>query len=83
MMRRPNPRTATIGTIGPTPSVGSKHKPEHIRLVAAGEFAGPSATLGTCFEQCSPIRTRCPGPAAQMSVNNHGRWMPVCRRAVQ
>jgi hypothetical protein len=60
----------------PPPSLGTA------TIDAADEFIGPAELSGTCFEHCSPIRTRCPGPAAQMSVNDDGRWMPVCRRAV-
>ncbi|MET0698730.1 MAG: hypothetical protein ABWY93_03615 [Mycobacterium sp.] len=50
--------------------------------LAADEFAVAPQNSGTCFEHCSPIRTRCPGPAAQMSSDAEGRWMPVCRRPV-
>jgi hypothetical protein len=50
-------------------------------LPRAHELASPEADSGTCFEHCSPIRTRCPGPAAQMSLQEEGRWMPICRRA--
>lgn len=60
----------------PPPSLGTA------TIDAADEFVGPAELSGTCFEYCSPIRTRCPGPAAQMSVNDDGGWMPVCRRAV-
>lgn len=37
------------------------------------------ATQHSCFEDCSPLRTRCPGPAPTISRNNDGRWPPICR----
>lgn len=39
------------------------------------------APVATCFENCSPLRTRCPGPAAQLSCAGDGCWTPVCRRS--
>lgn len=39
-------------------------------------------TFASCFEQCRPLRTHCPGPAAQASHGHAGRWMPVCRRVI-
>ena len=82
VMRRPNPRTAIIDADGETPRAGSMHTQASSGLGAPDEFEGSGEFPETCFEHCSPIRTRCPGPAAQMSVNNDGHWMPICRRNV-
>jgi hypothetical protein len=81
-MPPPSLGTATIDAVGHQPATGSQQQPQSIARPCADEFVGPAELSGTCFEHCSPIRTRCPGPAAQMSVNEDGRWMPVCRRAV-
>jgi hypothetical protein len=82
MMRRPNARTAIIDADGETPCAGSMHTQASSGLGAPDEFEASGEFSETCFEHCSPIRTRCPGPAAQMSVNNDGHWMPICRRAL-
>lgn len=36
-------------------------------------------TQHSCFEDCSLLRTHCPGPAAMVSRNNDGLWLPICR----
>ncbi|MFN3008035.1 hypothetical protein [Mycolicibacterium wolinskyi] len=38
-----------------------------------------AAVTATCFENCSPLRTRCPGPAARLSCDEDGCWTAVCR----
>jgi hypothetical protein len=83
MMPQPSLGTAIIDADRQASPVGAQHGPGDIGRLSADEFAGPAEVSGTCFEHCSPIRTRCPGPAAQMSSDRDGpRWMPVCRRAV-
>jgi hypothetical protein len=82
MMSRPNPGTAAKDGVHPAASIGLEHKSTNTRLLPADQFARSAEISGTCFEHRSPIRTRCPGPAAQMSVQENDRWMPVCRRAV-
>jgi hypothetical protein len=42
---------------------------------------GVAQTATTCFENCSPLRTRCPGPAVTISGDKDGRWLPICRPA--
>jgi hypothetical protein len=81
-MPQPSPGTAVMDADHQALPVGAQHRPGDIGRRSVDEFAGPAEFSGTCFEHCSPIRTRCPGPAAQMSVQEDGRWMPVCRRAV-
>lgn len=44
---------------------------------------GARATSETCFYTCSPIRSRCPGPAAQWSPIREGRWTAMCRNGVR
>jgi hypothetical protein len=82
MMPRPSLGTAIIDGVREAAPIGSQHEPGNTGPVPADGFVGPAEVSGTCFEHCSPIRTRCAGPAAQMSVNKDGRWLPVCRRAV-
>jgi hypothetical protein len=81
-MAQPSPGTAVMDADHRALPVGAQHGPGDIGR-SVDEFAGHAEFPGTCFENCSPIRTRCPGPAAQMSLDRDGpRWMPVCRRAV-
>ena len=43
------------------------------------KMARVAVTSGTCFENCSPLRTRCPGPTATFSRGSDGRWAAICR----
>jgi hypothetical protein len=82
-MPPPSPGTATIDANRQASATGLRHEPGNAGRLSADEIAGPAEFSGTCFEHCSPIRTRCPGPGAQMSSDRGGpRWLPICRRAV-
>lgn len=48
-------------------------------LPSTSERPGVAATSRTCFEDCSPLRTRCPGPWAVFSQHSAGRWSAICR----
>jgi hypothetical protein len=82
MLSRLRLGTAIIDAADQALPAGAQNTPGILAVLPADEFAGSDGFSGTCFEHCSPIRTRCPGPAAQLSVHNDGQWIPVCRRAV-
>jgi hypothetical protein len=60
--------------------VGPQREEDTDKPLRADELASSATIPESCFEHCSLIRTRCPGPAAQMSVHGDGRWTPICRR---
>lgn len=81
-MSRPILAQDRMKTVRSLPSPTAHHKTVGCGLFVTDEIAGLDGTSETCFQNCSPIRTCCPGPAAQMSSNIDGCWTAVCRRAV-
>lgn len=73
MITRPSLRPAAIDNRQST--VGEQQR-------TSAELADSATDSGSCFEHCSPIRSGCPGPAAQMSTLE-ARWVPICRRVTR
>lgn len=81
-MPRPAPGKATMKTLRQAQSATSQRKLASTGMSASADKTSCGAISGSCFRSCSPIRSRCPGPAAQLSSGHDGRWTAVCRRAV-
>ena len=79
MTAQSGPRTAVVDVSARR--AGDHRQPPAVeRQPRKRELADPDSDSDTCFDHCSPIRTRCPGPAARLSVTGEGRWTPICRR---
>ena len=77
MMPRSGLRAALI--VADDRPVGSALTVDTDRALRAEELPASAPISVSCFEHCSPVRTRCPGPAARLSAHD-GRWTPICRR---
>jgi hypothetical protein len=81
-MPRPGPGMAIIDAADHGAAAKVQNEPTILGALSADEWANLGEFSATCFEHCSPIRTRCPGPGATLSVDEAGHWMPICRRAL-
>jgi hypothetical protein len=82
MMPRSSLGMAVVDGADQPTAAGMQNTPRTLGVLPPHEFAGSSEFSETCFEHCSPIRTRCPGPAAALSLHKDGHWLPICRRAL-